>query len=517
MNKPLEIKGGLIARNTLLNLIGQGLPLVVAVVTMPFIIQGLGIERFGLLALAWVVLGYFAIFDLGLGRATTKFVAEALGKGEEEQVPRLVWTAVTIQAFFGLLGAIVLASITPLLVERILNIPPELIKEAKDTFYLLSLSIPVVLVSSSFRGVLEAFQRFDLVNIVQVPSSTLTFLLPLVGLLLGFNLPGIVSLILVARFAELAVFVVMSIRSAPPLKRYSGTFTLLPRLFSFGGWVTISSIVIPIFVFLDRFIIGSLLTLSAVAYYTAPHAIISRLGILPASLVMTLFPAFSTLAARRSQPELNAIAARSIKYLVMVEMVPTVLFLLFAEDILMIWLGSNFAAESTSVFRLLAIAFLLNAIGHIPFALIQGIGRPDVVAKYHLIELPLYVGVVFFLVWELGITGAALAWCLRMGWTIPIFSLLCIKIAGVPLKAFSENGTNRSLIVAAGVLIPSIALVLLREWGIVATGLLAGAILVGYLLLSWFIVFDQTDRDFAKSFILQTYSYIIRCCVIRGA
>jgi O-antigen/teichoic acid export membrane protein len=102
----------------LFNLIGQGLPLVVAVVTIPFIIQGLGTERFGLLSLAWVVLSYFAIFNLGLGRATTKFVAEALGKGEENQVPRLVWTAVTVQAFFGLLGAIVLASITPLLVER---------------------------------------------------------------------------------------------------------------------------------------------------------------------------------------------------------------------------------------------------------------------------------------------------------------------------------------------------------------------------------------------------------------
>jgi Na+-driven multidrug efflux pump len=78
------------------------------------------ISSFGPLSLACVVLGYFAIFDLGLGRATTKFVAEALGKGEEDQVPHLVWTAVTIQAFFGLLGAIVLASITPLLVERIL-------------------------------------------------------------------------------------------------------------------------------------------------------------------------------------------------------------------------------------------------------------------------------------------------------------------------------------------------------------------------------------------------------------
>jgi len=71
-------------------------PLLIGVITIPFIIRGLGTERFGLLSLAWVILGYFAIFDLGLGRATTKFIAEALGKGEKEKVPSLLWTSVTV-------------------------------------------------------------------------------------------------------------------------------------------------------------------------------------------------------------------------------------------------------------------------------------------------------------------------------------------------------------------------------------------------------------------------------------
>ena len=61
----------------------------------------------------------------------------------------------------GIVGALVLVGITPLLVERILNIPPDLVGEAKATFYLLALSVPVVLVSSSFRGVLEASQLLE--------------------------------------------------------------------------------------------------------------------------------------------------------------------------------------------------------------------------------------------------------------------------------------------------------------------------------------------------------------------
>ena len=91
------LSGRLLAHNTFLNFPGQVLPLLVGMITIPFIIRGLGTERFGLLSLAWVVLGYFTIFDLGLGWATTKFVAEALGKGKEDQLPRLVWMAVTVQ------------------------------------------------------------------------------------------------------------------------------------------------------------------------------------------------------------------------------------------------------------------------------------------------------------------------------------------------------------------------------------------------------------------------------------
>lgn len=42
------VSGRLLARNTLLNFIGQAVPLLVGVVTIPFIVRGLGTERFGL-------------------------------------------------------------------------------------------------------------------------------------------------------------------------------------------------------------------------------------------------------------------------------------------------------------------------------------------------------------------------------------------------------------------------------------------------------------------------------------
>ncbi len=281
----------MIARNTLLNLVGQALPLLVAVIAMPFVVRGLGTERFGLLSLAWVVMGYFTIFDLGLGRATTKYVAEALGNGEEGRVPQIIWTAATMQAIMGTIGALALFGLTDLLVNRFLNIPTGLLDEARLTFHLLALGIPVVMITSSFSGVLEAAQRFDLINSVKIPSSILTYLLPLVGLFMGLGLPGIVALILLARFGAMITFVAINLRIRPELREYSASTNLLTPLFSYGGWITISNIVSPVLVYLDRFLIGSILTISAVAYYTAPYEAVTRLWIISSSLTMTLFPA----------------------------------------------------------------------------------------------------------------------------------------------------------------------------------------------------------------------------------
>lgn len=230
-----EIQAERLARNSLLNFVGQVLPLVVGLVTIPVIVRGLGVERFGLLSLTWVVLGYFTIFDLGLGRATTKYVAEALGKDQSGQVPSIVWTAGIIQGAFGLVGALVLFGITPLLVERVLSIPPELGQEATTTFRLLAFGVPVLLLSASFSGALEAAQRFDLVNAVKAPSNASLFLMPWLGLILGFRLPGIIALILAARLIALLALVAIDLRIFPGLKRFSARFDLLPVLFSYGG------------------------------------------------------------------------------------------------------------------------------------------------------------------------------------------------------------------------------------------------------------------------------------------
>src|SRR5260370_8362504 len=85
--------GRLLARNTIWNLLGQLLPMAVAVVAIPPLVRGLGVARFGVLSLGWIVVGYFSLFDLGIGRAPPKLVADKPWAHHEPSLTSLALTA----------------------------------------------------------------------------------------------------------------------------------------------------------------------------------------------------------------------------------------------------------------------------------------------------------------------------------------------------------------------------------------------------------------------------------------
>jgi O-antigen/teichoic acid export membrane protein len=491
----LKISGGLLARNTLLNFTGQAIPLLVKIGTMPFIVHGLGTERFGLLSLAWVILGYFTIFDLGLGPATAKHVAEALGKGAKDQVPRLIWTAVTVQAAFGVIGALALGVIAPLLVEDILSMPLLLTAEAKIAFYWLAASIPAVLISGSLTGALAAAQRFDLVNAVGASFSVANSLLTLVGVLFwDWRLPEIISMLVVSRLLALVVYYWLCLRvfpafKGPPCFHWAELWMLV----GFGGWVTVSSVIGPILVYLDRFMIGALLSMAAVAYYAAPYEMVTRLWIVPTSLGVALFPAFSTLIGRGQQERLLALLSRSVKW-VLLTLGPTVIIVItLARDILQLWLGSAFAAESTLILQILAVGVLVNSLAHVPYSLIHALGRPDLTAKFHLAELPLHVLLAWWLIGRWGAPGAALAWSIRVAVDALLLFIAACRLASVPSHPFvfdSAPQIGLSLCLFAGIVM-GISSLPLEMW-LRLLGL--GIILLPVGVLVWHYVLDAEER-----------------------
>lgn len=403
----------LLAGNALWSLLGVCSPALVAVLCLPVLTRMLGTDRLGMLTLAWVVVGYFGLFDFGLGRALTKLVAEKLGQNELAKIPPLVWTSVVLMGGIGLAGTVAMFALSPWIVNSVVKVPENLRSESLAAFYWLSISIPIVVITAGLRGVLEAMQQFRLATAIRVPLGVFTYAGPVLVLPFSRSLVPIVAALVAARAAACLAHFWACFRVLPELRR-SRQFdsSSAGPLFRFGTWMTVSNIVGPVMVSFDRFVIGAVVSVSAVAYYAVPSEVVIKLLLLPAALVAVLFPAFST--AHAGQRERVSFLFESSVKLICLAMFPIILaVVIFAPEGLRLWLGNDFARNSTWVVRCLAIAIFINSVGQVPFAHLQGAGRPDITAKLHLIELPLYIAGLLVLVRMAGIRGAALAWLVR--------------------------------------------------------------------------------------------------------
>ncbi|MGH7447266.1 MAG: oligosaccharide flippase family protein, partial [Longimicrobiales bacterium] len=370
-------------RNAALNAAGQLLPLLLILPVLPYVLSTLGTERFAVLTLAWTVIGYFGFLDLGLGRAATQFVAQLLGENRRSEVNRVVWSSLVTQAALGVAGAIIIAALAPVIARDVLRIAdPALQAETRTTVMFVAMGLPLVLLSGTFSGVLEAHQRFDLMNLVRVPANLATLAVPAVGAMVGASLPAIVVGIVAARACALLCFAVLAGRVAGWLRPVRPHWLTLRRLLGFGGWLTVSLLAVPVIVYAERLLIGGMRSLTELAYYTVPFEIVARTAVIPSAIALTLFPAFSY--AQKDARRVDDLFRRPLRLLFLFQWPLLVVLWLFPGEILGAWMGGAVAAAGASVLRLLALAFFLNAFSHIALAGVQGLGRPDLKAKLDL-------------------------------------------------------------------------------------------------------------------------------------
>ena len=486
------VRGTLIARNALLNLTALVIPLVIALVALPIMIHGLGTERFGVLAIVWMVLTYVA--ELGFGPTTQRYAAEALGGGRSHELGAIIWTTARLQVAVGAAEGLALAAITPWLVTSVLNIPPAMTSEARNCFFVLAAAIPLLGLAKSFRGLVEAAQRFDLALAVHLPLTAGSYVVAAVGAARGWSLLAVFGVILIARLISVPANFMMARRALPDISfKPTAHGAGLRELVTFAGWVSLSGLLSPLLVYIDRFIVGALLTMSAVTFYAAPYELVARLVLIPGSILGALYPAFSQLAGQRDREQAEQLAARSVNLMVVLLGPVIILARAGARDGLPLWLGPEYAVQSAAALQILAVGVLVNAAAHVPFGLLQSIARPDVPARFHLIELPIHIIVAWVLISRFGITGAAAAWTGRTMLDAGLLFAAASRMKVLRAPALSEANlpTTLAILTAAG------AAAILAAAFIVSPGAritLAAAVVGVTAALLWFVAVPVGER-----------------------
>lgn len=397
------------------NLFGLGLPLLIAAVTVPHLLHALGGERFGLLALAWGLIGYAGALDLGIGRATTQRIAALRDSGQNAEIAAVLATATRLTLAASGIGMLLISCGALMGVGALLHVNEVSQSEMQTAILLLGLALPMQAVSATYRGVNEAYLSFRNISVLRIVLGAANFGLPYLITLYSMRVDALIASLVASRGIALYFYRNFALACLPSdcerKARYSKA--VARQLFQFGGWFTVSSVISPLLVQADRFLIAALIGASAVTVYVIPYELTVQTLILSSAVTTVAFPAISRLLATD-----NDAAQRLFKlWLLRVAAVMVVALgglALVLPLVLALWLHKPADPNSVLVGRILCLGVIANSIGAMYFALLHAKGRTKATALVHICEFPLFIVLLALLIHFFGVVGGAVAWSVRM-------------------------------------------------------------------------------------------------------
>ena len=384
--------------------------MAIAIATVPLYLGYIGAERYGVLAVIWALLGYFGFFDLGFGRAVTQRMAR-LADADDSERSKLLWTGLLSTFGLGMLASVLLWLFSDYILLNVIDMSARSRSEAAGAVAWMLLALPILLPTTVLIGALQARLRFGEVNIIQLISSLISQLLPLAVAASGhIELTVLVPAALASRVLMAALLFKQSRRHVPLIGSPAIDRVHLKAMLNYGGWVSVIAFLGPLLVTIDRLIIATLSGAKAVTSYTVPYDLVSRTMVISGSLSTALFPRL----ASASSEQARELAERATVALTAV-MTPVVIVCTFvAQPFLNVWLGKSFAADSAGVSELILLGVWVNALVIPHHARLMATGNPRTVVMIYLIQIPIYLAMLWTGLQYWGVVGAAGAWSLRV-------------------------------------------------------------------------------------------------------
>jgi len=469
-----------VARNTLFSGAAQLYGLALSIVTIPILVHALGTAGYGLYVVVSVLLTYSVILDLGLTTTLIWAVAQHASSADQDKLERIIGTAFSLLALFGLGVGAILAALAGFAADSVLQVPPGLRSDAHFVLYLAALGITVNLCLAIFYAVPQGLQRLDLFAKRNVILGTLTAAAQILAVTLGAGVRWVTSISVVANVLSLLVFVVLcrqllpSISFRPRLDAWA-----MRQLIGFGAMKFVSQLSSQLAFQADRLILAALLPISAVTFYSIPLSIAQRLVVVQGAIAGSFFPAASELSRAGDIPRLHRLYLSSLKLVAALAVPAVVLVGGFGRPLLEVWLGRSFAESSAGILLVLMVAYGLVSLTGIPALASDATGHPGWTAAFALISAALNVSLTLVLVRWIGAIGAAWALLLNTAvLVVPLGLLVQRRFLKLPTATVLTWSLARPFL-AGGILLAFTILLRGLVSGTLAT---VGAVVAGGLL-----------------------------------
>lgn len=445
MSPPIRDK---IIRNTFYSIIGRFWTIVVGLVLIPYIVNMVGVERFGVWALLSILVGYFALMDFGVGVSFTRFIAEAYAKNDPEEINRIVNSGLT----FYLIVSIPIVAIAYLIqgpIFNILNIDIQSFPDALIAYYGVLFIFLLSTALGGFNSVLLGIQRIDITNKIAVAVTIPNVIATVVFLKSGYKLDGLMWASMCSSLFGFVFSIYYAKKKFPQLRfnplLYS--WTTLQKLLTFGLKMQFAKFADIVTFQTDKAFVSYFSGLQAVTYYHLGAQINWRIRDIPMLLLSSLLPAASELHTLKDERKLLDVYERGTKYLAVIA-TPLIFFLIATAHIVMkVWMGSGFTT-SAIVSQILAVGYLFNILAGVGIVIAAGMNRPNYQWYAAMMTTVTNILLVILLGFYWGLYGIAIAISISMLIGPIYFFIAFHQHIHLPLLNFLKRNIIIPLIIA---------------------------------------------------------------------
>ncbi len=317
----------------------------IGILLVPYFISTLGIAAYGLIPLATSVTGYIAIIVQSLNSSVSRFLTIDLQKNDYVAANRTFNTA-----FFGLL--LVIALMIPIVflvsyfIPVIFNVPAGHENSAIILFICTSCAVFIRTLNGTFTVQLFAYNRLDLMNIVNVIN--LLFQVGLTVLLFWLAGPSLIFVgvgFLGGAIIASAVAIILAKRVCPHLYLCPGSFdrSRIKDLGGMGGWIFINQIGTLLFLQIDLIVVNILFGATTAGEYAIVLTWGNQLRSIAGVLAGVLTPMILTFYAREHTETMIRVTKSAVKLMGLCMALPVGLVCGFAPQLLTIWVGAKYA------------------------------------------------------------------------------------------------------------------------------------------------------------------------------
>jgi O-antigen/teichoic acid export membrane protein len=330
--------------NSLATGAGNGWAMVVALVSLPLLLHGLGPVGFGTWALLQTlsgVSGWFSLVQAGVGTAVTRDIAAHTARDDRACAAEAAGTGLGLFIVFGVVAATALALAGPLILPTLFRTPAFLRADLNVAIVLLGAQVAVDLFTEGQESCLEGFQRVDLSRAVDAARRTSVAIATSAAALsggglrdvaaasLGASLVGSVMGFVALRRTQCGARMSVSAAAARSLLRYGRTIALLRPL----GVLERT---------MDRIIVGIFLGPAAVAAVEIATQLANGAAAVLSATIYAVIPAASWLGARGDRGSLRELVDRGTRYSMLVAMPVAVGTAIIAAPLIRVWVGSGY-------------------------------------------------------------------------------------------------------------------------------------------------------------------------------